>query len=283
MTQWIRAFESFLAFCKERKTPVVVTAGNKPAVEYVHDSYPQALAQPDDTTIIVGEISVHAPAEGFAVPKSGGVTPGAGEQAGTSQAAATVSGLIAYLYGLPNWQQTEYVRTTPIKRLLQDHAWLRSNAPVPAGYGPAKVVYNLARGDWQHDSNSAAPSSTHSASGSTSPTSSVSSVSKPSTSPVRSKRQSSSSQSDLISSAKTTNVSSSSATPSPKTSKTSTPTPTPTPTSKPPPPEPHPEPTEPPQQPEESYGVLSPTAKPYSHNCLDAIGLNMVWCARVGI
>lgn len=108
MSTWINVFQSFLDFCKKRKIPVVVAAGNKPGVEYAHDSYPQALSQPDDTMIIVGGvtqtgalytttvqdpdgcIAVYAPAENIAVPKPGGAIPGVVEQAGTSHAAAIV-------------------------------------------------------------------------------------------------------------------------------------------------------------------------------------------------
>ncbi|CAN9246658.1 unnamed protein product [Alternaria alternata] len=141
-----RAFKNLLDFCKARSIPVVVAAGNTPSVSFVHDSYPQALSTADDTMIIVGgvtetgalyettvrdpgnQITVHAPAKPVTVPQSGGKTPPEVEREGTSHAAAITSGLIAYLYGLPNWQQNLYVQQTPMKRILKDHAWLRSNA-----------------------------------------------------------------------------------------------------------------------------------------------------------
>ncbi|RYO14266.1 hypothetical protein AA0111_g12041 [Alternaria arborescens] len=167
-----KIFENFLDFCKARSIPVVVAAGNMPAVNFVHDSFPQRLWTADDTMIIVGgvtdsgalyektvedpnnQITVHAPAKPVTVPKSGGITPPEGEREGTSHAAAITSGLIAYLYGLPNWQEIPYVQQTPMKTILKDHAWLRSNAIASNDRTAGKVVYNLARGDPFHGSHS---------------------------------------------------------------------------------------------------------------------------------
>jgi len=77
---------------------VVVAAGNMPAVNFVHDSFPQRLWTADDTMIIVGgvtdsgalyektvedpnnQITVHAPAKPVTVPKSGGIIPPEGER-----------------------------------------------------------------------------------------------------------------------------------------------------------------------------------------------------------
>ncbi|RYO44858.1 hypothetical protein AA0116_g13543 [Alternaria tenuissima] len=167
-----KIFENFLDFCKARSIPVVFAAGNTPAVNFVHDSFPQRLWTADDTMILVGgvtdsgalykktvedpnnQITVHAPAKPVTVPKSGGIIPPEGEREGTSHAAAITSGLIAYLYGLPNWQEIPYVQQTPMKTILKDHAWLRSNAIASDDRTAGKVVYNLARGDPFHGSHS---------------------------------------------------------------------------------------------------------------------------------
>lgn len=58
------------------------------------------------------------------------------------------------MYGLPNWQENAYVQQTPMKTILKDHAWLRSNAIASDGRTAGKVVYNLARGDPFHGSHS---------------------------------------------------------------------------------------------------------------------------------
>ncbi|CAN9285738.1 unnamed protein product [Alternaria alternata] len=141
-------------------------------IERITKIFENFLDFSDDTMIIVGgvtdsgalyektvedpnnQITVHAPAKPVTVPKSGGITPPEGEREGTSHAAAITSGLIAYLYGLPNWQEIPYVQQTPMKTILKDHAWLRSNAIASDDRIAGKVVYNLARGDPFHGSHS---------------------------------------------------------------------------------------------------------------------------------
>lgn len=171
-------------FCMENSIPLVVAAGNKPVVRDVSDSLPQAFSTPKDTMIIVGavnelgvvwpemvndpkgQISVFAPGTNVVVPALNNVEPAdIGIRSGTSHATAVVvclhfgsrraqrlmtlnqSGLIAYYYGLPDWQSSLATRPgVGIKGVVQQYAWLRNLDALSNGYGTPKVVYNLARG-----------------------------------------------------------------------------------------------------------------------------------------
>ncbi|KAF1938985.1 subtilisin-like protein [Clathrospora elynae] len=159
----------FIEFCKSNSIPLVVSADNQPTVQFVHDSIPQSLGTAEDSMVIVSamaqdgiiwgntveepnrRITVFAPGEEVVVPTTGNRIPTEkGLTEGKTHAAAVAVGLIAFYYGLPNWQRTQYVLTAPIKRVVQNHAWLRSNAEAPAKHGSPLAVYNLARGDPVH-------------------------------------------------------------------------------------------------------------------------------------
>ncbi|KAI8942389.1 hypothetical protein NX059_000463 [Plenodomus lindquistii] len=162
------AFEEFLDFCKSRNVPVVVAAGNKVSHNLLNEALPQKLQESTEAMILVGgvlengqiwdgtcddptgSITVYAPGYNVRVPGLGGVIPdSAGERAGTSHAAAIISGLIAYLYGLPSLPNELVGRTGTggIKGFLEQLAWVRTTAPLPSNWVvPPKVPYNLANG-----------------------------------------------------------------------------------------------------------------------------------------
>ncbi|KAH7089519.1 peptidase S8/S53 domain-containing protein [Paraphoma chrysanthemicola] len=159
----------FIDWCETFKIPVVAAAGNDPTLR-LHETVPQKFGKADNTLITVGGVepngklfppttpaepgesgsmSVYAPARDVVVP---GSAPGG--HSGTSQAAAIVSGLAAYLYSVEGLGLFHAAGIPPpkenIKRFIVEHAWTR----VPeAQLGPLphlNVVYNLAAGDPAH-------------------------------------------------------------------------------------------------------------------------------------
>ncbi|OAL01554.1 subtilisin-like protein [Phaeosphaeriaceae sp. SRC1lsM3a] len=170
-------FPEFLAWCEKFKIPIVLAAGNEPD-KNLHDKIPQKLGtknnviitvggvEPDGTLFLsttleergqAGSMSVYAPARDVVVP-----APGQGFHTGTSQAAAIVSGLLAYYYR--NTEMDALFHGNPdvprpredIKKFLTAHAWTRiSENRLPNDHlgnrlDNLDVVYNLVRGDPAH-------------------------------------------------------------------------------------------------------------------------------------
>ncbi|KAH7411597.1 peptidase S8/S53 domain-containing protein [Phaeosphaeria sp. MPI-PUGE-AT-0046c] len=170
-------FPEFLDWCENFKIPIVVAAGNDPE-KNLHDKIPQKFGTKDNLIITVGGVrddgtlwpgttlhepgqagsmSVWSPAMDVVVPG-----PGNGPNTGTSQAAAIVSGLVAYYYAnrelelLFHGDPSVPRPSEDIKKFLTAHAWTR----IPQNMLPndhlgnrldnLNVVYNLARGDPAH-------------------------------------------------------------------------------------------------------------------------------------
>ncbi|KAF1963807.1 subtilisin-like protein [Byssothecium circinans] len=164
-------FEAFFEWCQRNKIPVVMGAGNAPE-ENLDEKVPHKFGTPTNTIITVGGVNkdgtlhestsparrgragsmtVFAPAIDIIVP--GGP---AGPHSGTSQAAAIVSGLVAYFYSHPGLGLLQNpnipLPADDMKQFIVAHAWTR--VPLPLGenvpYDNLNVIYNLARGDFGH-------------------------------------------------------------------------------------------------------------------------------------
>ncbi|KNG50433.1 serine protease [Stemphylium lycopersici] len=158
-----RLLQEFLDYCQQNHIPVVVAAGNTPHTMDVNENAPQRFSKPEDSMVIVGGVDHNGQVIKQQLSDQDGLvhvySPGADIEApidatnfatesGTSQAAAIVSGLIAYYNGLPNLQVFEAAPPGGVvgaKGMLRSHAWPRSSPE-----SSIKVVYNLARGDPAH-------------------------------------------------------------------------------------------------------------------------------------
>jgi subtilisin family serine protease len=164
--------QPFLTWCDTKKVTVIVAAGNSPE-KGLHETVPQRLGsavngvitvggvKPDgtyweDTTPAepnqLGSMSVYAPSVDVIVPASATAL-----HTGTSQAAAIVSGLAAYLYSLDNLgflhaPGVPFPRDD-MKNFIIAHAWTRVplNQLGSTIVTSLNVVYNLARGDPAHE------------------------------------------------------------------------------------------------------------------------------------
>ncbi|KAH7073921.1 peptidase S8/S53 domain-containing protein [Paraphoma chrysanthemicola] len=163
--------EEFLDFIEELRVPVVTAAGNSPEMR-LHRTMPQKFGTADNMIITVGGVepngrlfkdttpaqpgeagsmSVYAPARDIIVP-----SPDDRQHSGTSQAAAIVSGLTAYLYAAPGVGSIHHpdvpLLEDNVKKFILSHAWTRVvTEDLPAGYTALDVVYNLYRGDKAHE------------------------------------------------------------------------------------------------------------------------------------
>ncbi|USP82274.1 subtilisin-like protein [Curvularia clavata] len=321
MEEFKKAFQKLIDFCQEEQIPYVVAAGNVPDVEDVNQNIPHILSRPQDSMIVVGGVNeegrrfslmptdsdglVHiwSPAENIQHPKSATEVE---TKSGTSQAAAIVSGLIAYYYGLSSMNH-DHVDVNGgfegAKGLVKSHAWSRSPAdPL------IKVVYNLARGDLVHDTFPCVRRRDILGNPQSSGFCSVSSVSASSASSSASATSFSTaiSSSSMLSKASSATSNLPTSLPSRSFSFLSTKTRGPKPTSSPRPSTPSNKPSEPtskqekpktstrtseaptkptksqrPQEPQRTGGYLSPpapTPTERKHSCLNMIGLNSVYC-----
>ncbi|KAF2878051.1 peptidase S8/S53 domain-containing protein [Massariosphaeria phaeospora] len=172
-------FETFFQFCDTNGIPVVLAAGNLPSAAPLHENTPQRFGTATNSIITVGAVrkdgtlwpdtaqdvpgtagslTVFAPGEDIEVPTVGGRIPdNVNGRSGTSQAAAMVSGLVAFYYSWPALSGFLFNTGEPtnsMKQLLTSHAWTRVPAQgltvKPPNHPPLthlNVIYNLARGD----------------------------------------------------------------------------------------------------------------------------------------
>ncbi|KAK7183332.1 uncharacterized protein CC84DRAFT_1218950 [Paraphaeosphaeria sporulosa] len=172
-------FDEFFQWCQSMNVPVVLAAGNSNRSP-LDKKTPQSSGTTTNTVITVGGVTkrgslwrdtspayngaagsmtVFAPAVDIVVPGDASI-----QDMGTSQAAAIVGGLAAYLYSVvPELKSGE---NTDMKNFIVQHAWVRAHPEPPVVFGDfardgwpprLNVVYNLAAGDPLHQNNPCAP------------------------------------------------------------------------------------------------------------------------------
>ncbi|EAT86668.2 hypothetical protein SNOG_05604 [Parastagonospora nodorum SN15] len=165
-------FPDFQGWCESLKIPMVLAAGNDPT-RYLHEQVPQKFGTPDNGIITIGGVepdgtyyenttpkhagdagsmSAYAPARDVRVPSDG-----IDYHTGTSQAAAITSGMIAYLFAAPGVGMITHPDIPKpdehMKKFVVGHAWSRVSLDRRGGVLDLNVIYNLARGDTQHQDN----------------------------------------------------------------------------------------------------------------------------------